>query len=59
MNAVLCGHMDVLVWAAKRRCPWDADACTAAASLGHSAPRRWSNPDDASGDLEDELDEED
>jgi len=52
--------MDVLVWARKHRCPWDADACMHAASVGHAGPqKRWTNPEDASGDLEDELDEED
>jgi len=35
------GHLDVVQWARKHGCPWDARACTIAAQHGHLEVLRW------------------
>jgi len=35
------GHLDVLLWARKHRCPWDVETCVRAADEGELEVLRW------------------
>ena len=39
--AAMNGHLNVLKWAKKNKCPWDEDTCALAAWNGHLEVLKW------------------